>query len=60
VPAEDVRSRVLALRALGTALRTTGDHAGARRAYAEALQAARETEARSEEGPTSRLLDTVN
>lgn len=56
VPAEDVRSRVLALRALGTALRRSGDVAGARRAYSEALQVARETEARSEEALTSDLL----
>jgi tetratricopeptide (TPR) repeat protein len=60
VPAEDVRSRVLAPRALGTALRATGDNVGARRAYAEALQIARETEARSEEALTSELLSRLN
>ena len=56
VPAEDVRSRVLALRALGTALKTAGDVDGARRAYGEALTVARETEARSEEALTADLL----
>jgi Flp pilus assembly protein TadD len=60
VPAEDVRSRVLALRALGTALRTVGDAAGARRSYAEALQIAQETEARSEEALTSDLLQRLS
>jgi Flp pilus assembly protein TadD len=59
VAAVDVRSRVLALRALGTALRTTGDSVGARRAYSEALQVARETEARSEEQLTSNLLNNL-
>jgi class 3 adenylate cyclase/predicted ATPase len=56
VPAEDVRSRVLALRAMGTALRANDDIGGARRAYAEALAIAQETEARSEEVLTSELL----
>jgi tetratricopeptide (TPR) repeat protein len=59
VPAEDVRSRVLALRALGTALRTTGDVEGARRAYSEALTLARETEACSEEPFTAELLSAL-
>ncbi|HSP37835.1 MAG TPA: adenylate/guanylate cyclase domain-containing protein [Frankiaceae bacterium] len=60
VPAEDVRSRVLALRALGTALRTVGDAAGARRSYTEALVIARETEARSEEPITADLLQQLS
>ncbi|MDQ1630325.1 MAG: hypothetical protein QOC80_297 [Frankiaceae bacterium] len=59
IPAEDVRSRVLALRALGTALRTAGDVHGARQAYAEALRVAQETEARSEEAVTAELLHSV-
>jgi class 3 adenylate cyclase/tetratricopeptide (TPR) repeat protein len=59
VPAEDIRSRVLALRALGTALRAHGDSDGARRAYTEALEVARETEARSEETLTADLLATL-
>jgi tetratricopeptide (TPR) repeat protein len=59
VPAEDVRSRVLALRALGTALRTSGDVDGARRAYTEALDVARGTEARSEEALTADLLQRL-
>jgi Flp pilus assembly protein TadD len=60
VPSEDVRSRVLALRALGTALRRAGDAPGARRAYSEALKIARETEARSEEALTSDLLQRMS
>jgi Flp pilus assembly protein TadD len=59
VPAEDIRSRVLALRALGTALRTAGDVDGARRAYGEALEVARETEARSQEAVTADLLERL-
>jgi predicted ATPase/class 3 adenylate cyclase len=54
--AEDVRSRVLSYRALGTALHATGDDAGAQRAYRQALDIAVATQARSEEAQTRRLL----
>ena len=47
-PAEDVRAQVLALRALGTALRASGQPAEAREVFARALQAARSTGQRSE------------
>ena len=55
-PAEDVRSRVLALRALGTALNATGDVVGAESAYLQALDIAVATQARSEEAQTRKLL----
>ena len=54
--AEDVRSRVLALRALGSALRASGDEEGARAAYEEALKEATATGQRSEIAATERLL----
>ncbi len=53
---EDVRSRVLAYRALGTTLHATGDVEGATRAYEMALDIAVATQARSEEAQTRRLL----
>ncbi len=55
-PAEDVRSRVLAFRALGTALHETGDDAGAEEAYLQALDIAVATQSRSEEAQTRRLI----
>ncbi len=55
-PAEDVRSRVLALRALGTALHATGQDIAAEEAYLQALDIAVATQARSEEAQTRRLL----
>jgi class 3 adenylate cyclase/tetratricopeptide (TPR) repeat protein len=55
-PAEDVRSLVLSLRALGSARRACGDEAGARAALAEALTVARSTGQRSEVAATERLL----
>jgi predicted ATPase/class 3 adenylate cyclase len=55
-PAEDVRSRVLAFRALGTALHATGDDAGAADAYLRALEIAVATQARGEEAQTRKLL----
>jgi tetratricopeptide (TPR) repeat protein len=55
-PAEDVRSRVLAYRALGTALHETGDDAGAAEAYQQALDISVATQSRSEEAQTRRLL----
>jgi class 3 adenylate cyclase/tetratricopeptide (TPR) repeat protein len=55
-PSEDVRSRVLALRALAAALRATGDPAGATAALEEALEVARSTGQRSEVATTERLL----
>ena len=55
-PAEDVRSRVLALRALGTALHATGDDTRAEQAYQQALDIAVATQARSEEAQTRKLL----
>ena len=58
-PAEDVRSRVLALRALGTALHATGDDVGAEQAYQQALDIAVATQARSEEAQTRKLLASL-
>jgi class 3 adenylate cyclase/tetratricopeptide (TPR) repeat protein len=55
-PTEDVRARVLALRVLGSALRATGDEAGARDHIEQALEAARSTGQRSEIAATERLL----
>ena len=56
LPAEDVRSRVLSLRALAAALRATGDPDGASGALQEALAVARSTGQRSEVAATERLL----
>ena len=55
-PSEDVRSLVLALRALGSARRASGDEPGAREALLQALDAARSTGQRSEVAATERLL----
>ena len=55
-PAEDVRARVLALRALGSALRASGDEEGGSRALRSALEIARSTGQRSERAATERLL----
>ena len=55
-PAEDVRARVLALRALGSALRADGDEMGGRRALQAALEIARSTGQRSEVAVSERLL----
>ena len=56
LPAEDVRARVLAYRALGAALRASGAGEQAQRAFAEALRIARSTGQRSEVAATERLL----
>jgi len=56
VHAEDIRSRVLALRALGTARAACGDTTGARDAYEEAIAIARSTAARGQLAITERLL----
>jgi len=56
VHAEDIRSRVLALRALGTARAACGELAGAREAYEEAVMIARSTAARGQLAITERLL----
>jgi tetratricopeptide (TPR) repeat protein len=58
-PAEDVRSQVLALRALGSALKAMGDIEGAASAYAEALAVATSTGQRSEIAATEALLAAV-
>jgi class 3 adenylate cyclase/tetratricopeptide (TPR) repeat protein len=55
-PGEDVRSRVLALRALGSALRATGDEVAALAAYDEALATATSTGQRSEIAATQALI----
>ena len=55
-PGEDVRSKVLALRALGSALRAVGDEIGARTSYDEALAAATSTGQRSEIAATEALI----
>jgi class 3 adenylate cyclase/tetratricopeptide (TPR) repeat protein len=56
MPSEDVRSQVLALRALGSALRATGDEAAARESYEQALVIATSTGQRSEIAATERAL----
>ena len=58
-PSEDVRSQVLALRALGSALRATGDEEAAREAYEQALAIATSTGQRSEIAATERALAGV-
>ena len=55
-PSEDVRAHVLALRALGSALRAAGDEPAAREAVEQALEVARSTGQRSEVAATERLL----
>ena len=55
-PSEDVRAQVLALRALGSALRASGDEPAARQAVEQALEVARSTRQRSEIAATERLL----
>jgi class 3 adenylate cyclase/tetratricopeptide (TPR) repeat protein len=59
VQAEDVRSEVLALRALGAALSATGNRDEARRCVERALDVARSTGQRSEISATERLLAAV-
>jgi class 3 adenylate cyclase/tetratricopeptide (TPR) repeat protein len=58
-PGEDVRSRVLSLRALGSALLACGEQAQAREAAERALEVARSTGQRSEVAATERLLARV-
>ena len=58
-PAEDIRSRVLALRALGSVRLAEGDKRGARAAWQEALAVAHSSEASAERETTQRLLDSV-
>jgi tetratricopeptide (TPR) repeat protein len=58
-PAEDVRSEVLALRALGAALRAAEDEGGAVAALSRALEVARSTGQRSEVAATQRALDAA-
>jgi tetratricopeptide (TPR) repeat protein len=58
--AEDVRSRVLALRALGSALKATGDLDGARSSYDEALAVATSTGQRSEIAATEALIAALD
>jgi tetratricopeptide (TPR) repeat protein len=53
---EDVRSQVLALRALGSALRAVGDEDGAQASYDEALSVATSTGQRSEIAATEALI----
>ena len=55
-PAEDVRSQVLGLRALGSCLRAAGDEVGAVATLSEALGVARSTGQRSEVAATERAL----
>ena len=56
LPAEDVRARVLALRALGTALSASGVDVEAREAFTQALEIARSTGQRSEVAASERAL----
>jgi class 3 adenylate cyclase/tetratricopeptide (TPR) repeat protein len=58
-PTEDVRARVLALRALGSALRVTGQEDAGQAALESALEVARSTGQRSEIAATERLLTAV-
>ena len=55
-PAEDVRAQVMAYRALGSALRASGDEVGAGLALTRALELARSTGQRSEVTASERLL----
>jgi class 3 adenylate cyclase/tetratricopeptide (TPR) repeat protein len=55
-PAEDVRSQVLALRALGTCLRAGGDEPAAVAALTQALEISRSTGQRSEVAASERAL----
>ncbi|MCU1596033.1 MAG: adenylate/guanylate cyclase, partial [Frankiales bacterium] len=55
-PAEDVRSQVLALRALGSSLRAAGQEAEAVAALTRAVEVARSTGQRSEVQTSERLL----
>jgi class 3 adenylate cyclase/tetratricopeptide (TPR) repeat protein len=55
-PAEDVRSEVLSLRALGTALRANGEDDEARKTLERALEVARSTGQTSEIATTEQLL----
>ncbi|MCW2681616.1 MAG: adenylate/guanylate cyclase with repeat, partial [Frankiales bacterium] len=55
-PSEDVRAHVLALRALGSALRAAGDEPAAQTALEQALEVATSTGQRSEIAATERLL----
>jgi class 3 adenylate cyclase/tetratricopeptide (TPR) repeat protein len=59
-PGEDVRSHVLALRALGSALKAVGDNDGARSAYTDALAVATSTGQRSEIAATEALLAALD
>ena len=60
MPGEDVRSRVLALRAYGAALLSCGQRSAARAALLEALEVSRSTGQRSEIRPTERVLATLS
>ncbi|MCW2615996.1 MAG: adenylate/guanylate cyclase with repeat, partial [Frankiales bacterium] len=55
-PSEDVRARVLGLRALGAALRAAGQPEQAQEAFAEALEVSRSTGQRSEVAASERAL----
>ncbi len=55
-PAEDIRSEVLALRALGSALRASGDEVAAVASLTRAVEVARSTGQRSEVTVSERLL----
>ena len=59
-PGEDVRSQVLALRALGACLRATGDEGGAVAALSRALGVARSTGQRSEVAASERALAGIH
>jgi class 3 adenylate cyclase/tetratricopeptide (TPR) repeat protein len=59
VPGQDVRSQVLALRALATSLRSCGETDEARTVAQRALEVARSTGQRSEVAATERLLAAV-
>jgi tetratricopeptide (TPR) repeat protein len=58
-PAEDVRSEVVALRALGAALLAGGDRDGARKTLEQALEVAGSTGQTSEVPATQQLLATT-
>ena len=55
-PGEDVRSKVLSLRALGSALRASGDEGGAQASYGQALAVATSTGQKAEIAATEALI----
>jgi tetratricopeptide (TPR) repeat protein len=59
VPAQDLRSRIVALRVLGNCLAAVGDKPAARTAYTQAVALSRATEARGELPASERALSAL-